>query len=78
MIDGSFPIPEHSSMLPNVLRRLEALRANVEAIDPATDSFAADRVASMAVALREVLAVSGLAEFAAETIDTADLIAAGA
>lgn len=65
-------------MLPNVLRRLEALRANVEAIDPTTDAFAAERVASMAVALREVLAVSGLAEIAAETADTAGLAATGA
>lgn len=65
-------------MLPNVLRRLEALRANVEAIDPTTDAFAADRVASMAVALREVLAVSGLADLAGEATDTANLAAAGA
>ncbi len=64
-------------MLSNVLRRLEALRGNVEAIDPVADPYAADRVASMAVALREVLAVSGLADLAGETSDDASYAVAG-
>lgn len=43
-------------MLPLVLRQLEALQADLAAIDPTHETDAADRVASMAVALRDMLA----------------------
>lgn len=43
-------------MLPLVLSQLEALRADLAAIDPAGEIDAADRVAAMAVQLRDVLA----------------------
>jgi hypothetical protein len=46
-------------MLPLVLCRLEALQADLAAIDPVREIDAADRVAAMAVALREVLHESG-------------------
>ncbi|MDK9697369.1 MAG: hypothetical protein OEL76_13360 [Siculibacillus sp.] len=49
-------------MLPLVLRRLEALEADLAAIDPSAEADAADRIASMAVVLRDVLADFGLTE----------------
>lgn len=53
-------------MLPLVLRRLEALQADLATIDPTGEADAADRVAAMAVALRDVLADAGIGEAAGD------------
>lgn len=45
-------------MITGVLRRLEALEADLAAIDPEHHADAADRVAAMAVALRDTLAAT--------------------
>lgn len=45
-------------MLSRVLLRLESLQADLSAIDPAHQIDAADRVAEMAVALRDLLATA--------------------
>lgn len=60
-------------MLPLVLRRLEILQADLAAIDPAHELDAADRVAAMAVALRDVLAESGATIGASDTAEAARL-----
>ena len=58
-------------MLPLVLRRLEALQADLSSIDPAGEIDAADRVASMAVALRDMLAETGALGAGLDTTDAA-------
>ncbi len=63
-------------MLPLVLRRLEALQADLATIDPAGEIDAADRVASMATALRDVLAESGALGAGLEVSDGARTAAA--
>lgn len=62
-------------MLPLVLSRLEALQVDLAAIDPVREIDAADRVAAMAVALREVLHESGAL---LGGLDAADAARAGA
>jgi hypothetical protein len=64
-------------MLPQVLRRLEALQADLAAIDPAAESDAADRIAVTAVALRELLASAGVADMMGEMDGAARLAATG-
>jgi hypothetical protein len=61
-------------MLPLVLRRLEALQADLAAIDPAAEADAADRIAGTAVALRDLLAGVGLAEMTGD-VDAAACLA---
>ena len=48
-------------MIPQVLARLDALRADLATVDPIGEHDAADRIAAMAVALRDLLA-TGLGE----------------
>lgn len=64
-------------MLPQVLRRLEALQADLAAIDPAADGDAADRVAVTAVALRDLLASAGIADMMGDMDGAARLAATG-
>lgn len=49
-------------MLSRVLHQLEALQADIAAVDPTHQTDAADRVAAMAVALRDVLCDVGAAD----------------
>jgi hypothetical protein len=64
-------------MLPQVLRRLEVLQADLAAIDPAAEADAADRIAVTAVALRDLLASAGIADMMGETDGAARLAATG-
>lgn len=56
-------------MLSLVLRRLEALQTDLAAIDPNRDADAADRVATMATTLRDVLAAAARPDGAGEPTD---------
>lgn len=47
-------------MLPSVLRRLEALQADLDTIDPAREADAADRVADLARSLSRLLGAAGV------------------
>ena len=58
-------------MLSHVLGRLEALQSDLAAIDPTREVDAADRVAAMAVALRDVLGLGGRTADASEGADAA-------
>ena len=49
----------------SVLRRIETLKVDLERIDPARDADAADRIADLAVVLRNQLAAVGALDVAA-------------
>lgn len=62
-------------MLSHVLGRLEALQADLSAIDPTREVDAADRVAAMAVALRELLGLGEVAGSASDGTEAARMSA---
>lgn len=64
-------------MLPLVLRQLEALQADLATIDPTGEADVTDRVAAMAVALRDVMAGVSATVGATEASDAARLAALG-
>lgn len=60
-------------MLPLVLRQLEALQADLASIDPTGEVDVTDRVAALAVALRDVMAGAVAGSTTVETSDAAGL-----
>lgn len=63
-------------MLPLVLRQLEALQADLASIDPTGEVDVTDRVAALAVALRDVMASAVTGSAAGEAGEVAGLAAA--